>query len=73
MFTIGMTVGLAEWIIDDTCLVMCISFRAKLTHSFVDMHDPATEVILEAMLFNSKKSFGRPAYSVLMFHFLYYL
>ena len=31
MFTTGETVGLAEWIIEDTCLVLT-NFEGKLNH-----------------------------------------
>ena len=41
MFTTGENVGLAEWIIDDTCLVTFYFMRQKRKRStIVDLPDP---------------------------------
>ena len=50
MFATGETVGLAEWIIDDTCLVNIVNtyFRCEI----IITHDPGpTECIVHSLLF----------------------
>ena len=41
MFATGETVGLAEWIIDDTCLVICLVYRNSWRFCCFSVHGVA--------------------------------
>ena len=51
MFGTGVTLGLAEWIIDDTCLVI-VSFQIHIDAAIVSSLDFITSLIASVVIFS---------------------